>query len=166
MHCWAGYSISCNPAKNGLNFRYERLHYAIITEYVSGGERLYHCGGQNWASIGGKEKRKYLGLFSVTVCLATRKVDESWPPEWSNFCPPPMLRATIFGQRFHHYSAENPSKRLALFGQAVSWLSRGGVRFGGRGRGTGRDSRAAKRTVKVIFPRPDTARSPPQNRPN
>jgi len=68
------------------------LHALFVvssTMAVGGGERLYQYGGQNRASLEGGNERKYLGLFSVTVLPATRKVDENWPPQWSNFCPPP-----------------------------------------------------------------------------
>lgn len=47
----------------------ECRHFLELIPAVSGGERLYHCGGRNWASFGGRAKRKYLGLFSVTCFL-------------------------------------------------------------------------------------------------
>jgi hypothetical protein len=57
---------------------------------------LGQFGGDKRASAQGENERKYLGLFSVAVLFVTRKVDENWPPEWSNFCPPPTGRTGHF----------------------------------------------------------------------
>ena len=46
-----------------------RMALEPIFEVVSGGQRSYHYGGQNWAGFGRKARRKYLGLFSVTSFL-------------------------------------------------------------------------------------------------